>query len=199
MTGKIAKSSLSLMDLLGPDLSKARYWTEFDEHGERLVMPLRRSWKVIGFALVGLGFLAIQHARDFASNPGLFEWAWGIVLLIVLLHVLLNILTSLLAREVVQVKDRELIHGWRLLGLKRERRYPLAAIRSLSAERETKLPDEEQLLSPLKDFGKVGVVNFDCGAQTIGIGAALDQDHGRQVVIWIARRAPRHVTDRFSA
>lgn len=185
------------MDLIGGDSRKLRYWTEFDEHGERLVMPLRRSWKVIGLALFGIGALAVQHADDFKADPGLFEWLWGIILLLALLHVLLNILTSLLAREVVQVKNGELIHGWRLLGLKRERRFPLAEIRGLSAEREIKLPDENQLLSPLKDFGKVGAVNFDCGRETVGIGAALDQDHGRQVVIWIARRAPRHVTEYY--
>ncbi len=185
------------MDLSGRNSEKLRYWTELDQHGERLVVPLRRSWKTIGFAFVGLVFLAIQHADDFSTAPDPFEWAWGIFLLLGLLHVLLNILTSLLAREVVQVKNGELIHGWRLLGLKRERRFPLAEIRGLSAERQIKPPDEEQLLSPLKDFGKVGAVNFDCGSETVGIGAALDQDHGRQVVIWIARRAPRHVTEYY--
>ena len=52
-----------------------------------------------------------------------------------------------------------------------------------------------KLVSPLTDFGKAGVVKFDYRGDTIGLGAGLDEAHGQQVVEWIARRAPRSVTE----
>lgn len=181
------------MDLTGPDFSKAQFWIEFDEAGERLVMPLRRSWKVVGWALLGLAFAVGQYFYQLSADPNRFEWFIGLLLFAGLLHVVLTVLTSLLAREIVRIESGDLIHGWRLFGVTREKRYPLREIIALSADREVSMPQTDQLLSPLKDFGKVGVVNFDYLGKTIGIGAAVDQAHGQQVVAWISRRAPRSV------
>ncbi len=183
------------IDLTGPDFSQTRYWTEFDERGERLVMPLRRKWKVVGLALAGFAFGSIQHIMHISNPPELADLLWGALLLGGLLHLVLNMATSMLAREILRIENGTLVHGWRLGFLHREKRYPLREIHALSAEREIAPAKDDQLLSPLRDFGKTGAVNFDWGDKTIGIGAALDQDHGRQVVEWIVRRAPRSVVE----
>ncbi len=109
------------------------------------------------------------------------------------LALLLNALTSLLAREEVQVAGGELIHGWRLLGLRRERRYRLTDVHDFGLPRdEDTAAKPDQLVSPLRDFGKRGSVVFSHAAgQKAALGVALDDDHASQVVNWIARRMPR--------
>lgn len=183
------------MDLTGPDFSKASYWTEFDELGERLVMPIRRGWKTIGGALAGFGFLLVKSHAAFDDEPGPFQYLIFATLIGVALYLLLSILTSLVAREVIQIGHGEMVHGWRLLGLKRERRYLLREIHRLTVGREEAKGSLESLVSPLKDFGKAGVVNFDYRGKTIGLGAGLDAVDGQRVVNWIVRRTPRSVSE----
>lgn len=186
---------MSVMDLTGPDFSNASYWIEIDESGERLVMPIRRNWKRALAALGVFAVGAVQHLYDIPDPIDLFYklvaafWLFGFI------HLLLNILTSLFARETLRVECGELVHGWRLLGLTREKRYPMRDIQALSASREINPPKDDQLFSPLVDFGKTGVVNFDFKGRTIGVGAALDQAHGQQVVNWLARRGSRSMLD----
>jgi hypothetical protein len=183
------------MDKLGPDFSTAQYWTEHDETGERLVMPIRRGLKVVGTALLGFGFALFKAHAVFGHEPGLFEYAVFAALGGGALFLVLNILTSLFAREVIQISNGELIHGWRLLGLKREKRYLLREIRGLGVGRSTTSKTADQLVSPLKDFGKAGEVSFDYCGVLIALGAGLDESHGLAVVNWIARRAPRSVLE----
>lgn len=182
------------MDLIGPDFSKARYWTEFDERGERLVMPLRRSWKAIGAALFGFGlWLAERLIRLWGHQH---ERGWEDYLVVTLaaffvVHLLLNVATSLLAREHLRVEGGELIHGWTVFGLQRETRYRMSEITRLSTDPAGFAEETKQLLSPLSDFGKKGVVKFFYRDKMRGIGAALDEAHGEQVMAWIVRRIPR--------
>lgn len=183
------------MELIGQDFSKARYWTEFDEHGERLVMPIRRSWKAVGYGLFGFAIVIFKsHVIQGVSGP--FEYVILAGLACFALYLTLNILTSLLAREVVEIRHGELIHGWRLLGLRREKRYQLKDVFQLRANDEPGDDTGEKLISPLKDFGKAGVVTFEYHGARVGLGAVLDAAHGEQVAAWIIRRAPHHVTGR---
>lgn len=184
------------MDLLGPDFAKARYWTEFDEQGERLVMPIRRSWKVVGGTLAGFGFMIVKMHALFEHEPGWFEYTAFAGLIGGALYLVLIILTSLLTRETIQIRNGELVHGWRLFGLKREKRYRLAEVFDLGISNDEQAASLEKLVSPLKDFGKAGVVSFDFRGETVGMGAGLDEAHGQQVIEWIARRAPRGVMAR---
>lgn len=182
------------MDLSGPDYSKATYWIEFDERGERLVMPMRRSWKAVGGALLAFGFWLGERLLHFKHSFATLDWMdYGLIALIglVLMHLLLNVLTSLLAREVLRIESGDLVHGWSLLGLRRESRYRLSEIERLETDPSGLAQEAKELLSPFKDFGKKGVVKFDYRGKIRGIGAALDEDHGQQVVNWIARRIPR--------
>lgn len=182
------------MDLLGPDFSKASYWTEFDERGERLVMPLRRSWKAIGAALFGFGLWLGERSLRLLGHDHKRGWEDYLVVGLsgfVVVHLLINIATSLLAREVLRVEGSELIHGWTILGLRRETRYRLTEISGLSIDPAGSAEEAKQLLSPLSDFGKKGVVKFDYRGKMRGIGAALDEAHGEQVMAWIVRRIPR--------
>ena len=107
------------------------------------------------------------------------------------IHLLLNIASSLLAREVLRVEGGELVHGWTVLGLRRETRYRMVEMSRLTTDPAGFAEEAKQLLSPLSDFGKKGVVKFDYRGKMHGIGAALDEAHGDQVVAWIARRIPR--------
>lgn len=182
------------MNLTGPDFSQAAYWTEFDERGERLVMPMRRSWKAVGMALLGFGFWLGERLIHFKHNLDALDWldyATIGFISFVLLHLLLNVLTSLIAREVLRVDGRDLVHGWTMLGLKRETRYRLEEILGLESNAATLAEEAKELISPFRDFGKKGVVKFDYRGNACGIGAALDEAHGQQVVNWIARRIPR--------
>ncbi len=183
------------MDLLGPDFSKASYWTEFDARGERLVMPIRRSWKVVGGALLGFGYLLFKGHALFGHEPGPIEYFFFTALAGLAIYLVINVIASLLTREVIQIGHGELIHGWRLIGLRREKRYQLSKIRQLSAGLEEDSAKLDKLVSPLSDFGKAGVVNFYYRGTKIGLGAGLDEAHGQQVVEWIARRAPRSVLE----
>lgn len=183
------------MDLTGPDFSRAAYWTEFDEHGERLVMPMRRNWKVVGTGFLALVLFAFQHRIGLGWPTSPIDWLWPLSLVGLTLLLVVNVLTSRLAREVLRIEGGALVHSWALFGLRREKRYPLRDIRALSAEREVDPPKDERLVSPFKDFGKAGWVTFECQGQTVGLGAALDQAHAQQVVLWIARRAPRSVLE----
>jgi hypothetical protein len=94
---------------------------------------------------------------------------------------------------VIQIRGGELVHGWRLLGLKREKRYPLSEMFDLTISSTEDSASLDKLVSPLKDFGKAGVVSFDFRGDPVGLGAGLDEAHGQQVIDWIARRAPRGV------
>lgn len=182
------------MDLTGQDFSKASYWTEFDERGERLVMPLRRSWKAIGAALFGFGLWLGERVLRLWGHHRERDWENYFVAALAaffVIHLLLNIATSLLAREVLRVEGGDLIHGWTVLGLRRETRYRMAEISGLSTDPAGFAEEAKQLLSPLSDFGKKGVVKFDYHGKMRGIGAALDEAHGEQVVAWIVRRTPR--------
>lgn len=182
------------MDLTGPDFSKAAYWIEFDERGERLVMPMRRSWKVVGTAVVGFGIWLGERLIHFKHNLDtldFFDYLTIGFIAVVLVHLLLNVVTSMLAREVLWIDGRDLVHGWTLLGLKRETSYRLDEISKLETDPASFAKETKELLSPLWDFGKKGVVKFDYRGTPRGIGAALDPDHGQHVVNWIARRIPR--------
>lgn len=181
------------MNLLGPDFSKANYWTEFDAAGERLVMPIRRGWKVIGSALLGFGFVIAKAHTVFDNEPGPFEYFAYSVMVAGAIYLIFNIAASLLTREVIQISHGELVHGWRLVGMKREKRYRLSEITQLALGEADSADSLNKLVSPLKDFGKAGVVQFDYRGDTIGLGAGLDEAQGQQVVDWIARRAPRSV------
>ena len=99
------------MNLLGPDFSKASYWTEFDVGGERLVMPIRRSWKVVGGALLGFGFVLFKAHAVFEHEPGSFEYMVFAGLAGGAIYLVLNIIASLLTREVIQISHGELVHG----------------------------------------------------------------------------------------
>ena len=182
------------MNLAGPDFSKAAYWTEFDERGERLVMPMRRSWKAVGAALLGFGLWLGERVLHFKHSLDALEFldyaTIGFIGLM-LLHLLLNVLTSMIAREVLRVDGRDLVHGWTMLGLKRETRYRLDEISGLESNAATPAEEAKELLSPFRDFGRKGVVKFDYRGNVRGIGAALDEAHGQQVVNWINRRIPR--------
>lgn len=181
--------------MAGSAFAKPRYWTEWDAQGERLVMPLRRSWKVVGGALLAFGFGAIQALVTFSDEPDFFDYVVAAVLLFGFVHLLLNVLTSVLAREVLRIETGTLVHGLWLLGFKHEKRYPLREVFGLSADRRIEEAKDDQLISPLRDFGKKGAVAFEFKDRTVVIGASLDEAHGRQVVDWIGRRAPRSVFD----
>jgi hypothetical protein len=181
------------VDLLGPDFSKASYWTEFDAGGERLVMPIRRSLKVIGGALLGFGFVIFKAHAAFEHEPGSFEYLIFAGLIGGAIYLVLSIIASLLTREGIQISHGELVHGWRLLGLKREKRYLLRDVYQLTTRIDEDSAGLDKLVSPLKDFGKAGVVTFTYRGDTIGLGAGLDEAHGQRVVEWIAQRAPRNV------
>lgn len=183
------------MNLLGPDFSTARYWTEFDAQGERLVMPIRRSWKVVGTALLGFGFVIIKAHAVFGHEPGPFEYFAFTAMFAGAIYLVLNIVASMLTREVIQIAHGELIHGWRLLGARREKRYRLSEIAQLSIGDADSAESLNKLVSPLKDFGKAGMISFFYRGTKIGMGAGLDEAHGAQVVDWIARRAPRSVLE----
>ena len=183
------------MNLLGPDFSKASYWTEFDVSGERLVMPIRRSWSAVGWALFGFGVVIFNFRRNFEHEPEPYDYLVFAGLIGGAIYLVLNILASLLTREVIQVSHGELVHGWRMLGLRREKRYRLSEIHLLSAGLGEDSANLDKLVSPLSDFGKAGVVNFYYRGTKIGLGAGLDEAHGLQVVEWIARRAPRSVLE----
>lgn len=177
------------MTLLGPDFSNARYWTELDEGGERLVMPIRRSWKVVGGAMFGFGLALFKVHPMLEEEPGAFEYLILACLAGGAIYLMLNIVASLLTREVILVGHGELVHGWRLLGLKREKRYALRDIRALAIRTDEDSAGLDNLVSPIKDFGKAGVVHFDYHGDMIGLGAGLDHAHGQRVVEWIARRS----------
>lgn len=181
------------MNQLGPDLTKASYWTEFDEQGERLVMPIKRSWKTVGWAVAAFGFALVKMHAVFEHEPAAFEYMVFIAIIAAALYLVFSIVTSLLAREVIQIRHGDLVHGWRLLGLKREKAYRLGDITHLRVGRLDSEAGLDKLVSPLKDFGKAGVVAFEHSTGTVWLGAALDQAHGQQVVDWIARRAPRGI------
>ncbi|MFM5931536.1 MAG: hypothetical protein ACKOPQ_11545 [Novosphingobium sp.] len=183
------------MDLSGKPLSVPQYWTEWDERGERLVMPIRRSWKVIGSALFFFALGSVQHARLVGEGANFFEYIFLAIIVAGALHFVLRTLTSLVAREVLRIEAGTLIHGWEIFGIKREKRYPLRDIYGLSADRDLSLPEAKQLFSPIKDFGKIGAVNFDYKGDTIALGAAIDDAHAQGLVDWIARRSPRSVFD----
>lgn len=183
------------MNLLNPDFSKAKYWTEFDASGERLVMPIRRSWKVVGGTLLGFGFVLFKAHAVFDHEPGSFEYLVFVGFAGGAIYLVINIIASMLTREVIQIGHGELVHGWRLLGLRREKRYKLSEIHQLSAGLDEDSAKLDKLVSPLSDFGKAGVVNFFYHGTKVGLGAGLDEAHGEQVVEWIARRAPRSVRE----
>lgn len=183
------------MDLSGSNSGKLHYWTEFDEHGERLVLPLSRSWKVVIGALFGFAFAIFKMHSAFDHEPGLFEYALFAALIGGAVYLTLNILTSLLAREVIQISGGVLIHGWRLFGLKREKRYQLSEVSGLGINTEESAASLDKLVSPFSDFGKAGIVSFYHRGTRVGLGAAINDSHGQRVIEWIARRAPRNVTE----
>lgn len=183
------------MDLIGPDFSNAQFWTEFDAAGERLVMPLRRGWGAMGWALGGFLLFAFNHFVQLKDEMRGFDWLMVLLVGLGFLRLLAEVMTNLLAREMLRVELGDLVHGWRILGYRRERRYRLKEIRSLAADRDINPPKMNELISPFNDFGKIGTVNFDYGDQTVSIGAALDRAHGEQVVRWITLRAPRSIVE----
>lgn len=183
------------MDLLGPDFSKAVYWTEFDESGERLVMPIRRSLKVVGGALLGFGYLLFKSHASFGHEPEPLDYLIFAGLAATAGYLLINIATSLFAREIIAIRAAQIVHGWRLLGLTREKSYPLVEVTALRTQEPDEGKSTDKLVSPLFDFGKSGTVAFDYRGQTIRLGAALDEDHAARVVEWIARRGPSSITN----
>lgn len=182
------------MDLTGQDFSRAQYWTEFDERGERLVMRLRRRWQPVLLALGGtlllLGIKSMplwEHRENLQGS----DYLLLAMLTAAVVHLLINAVTSLVARETIRIEGGNLVHGLSVLGLRRERRYRLTDIEHLTTDEAGQGEERKQLISPLLDFGKQGMVKFRYHDGMRGIGAALDLAHGEQVVAWIARRIPR--------
>lgn len=54
-------SRMAKFELTNPAQS-ATYYIDFDEQSERLVIPMRKSWKVIGGADTGLIALLVKFA-----------------------------------------------------------------------------------------------------------------------------------------
>jgi hypothetical protein len=178
------------MNLARQNQLGARYWTEFDEQGERLVIPIRRNWKTIagGFGLLILyGF---QHAVQLRDR----DWISFLMLTFIALATLLFLgeaLTSLLGRETIQVSGGKLRHGWRLFGFGRTKEYEVGSIRLLAADRDLTKPDPKKLVSALRDFGKIGSIAFDYGDKTVFMGATLEPGEAQPVVDWLTRRLPK--------
>jgi len=93
------------MDLIGPDFSKAQFWTEFDAAGERLVMPLRRGWGAMGWALGGFLLFAFNHLVQLKDEMHGFDWLMVLLVGLGFLRLLAEVMTNLLAREMLRIID----------------------------------------------------------------------------------------------
>lgn len=178
------------MDLTGPDFSTAAYWTEFDERGGRLIMPIRRGWKAIGGAVLVFAFAKVQHSLHFGRDWDLFDMALVLFVIVTGMLLLVELVTSLFAREVLRIEGLDLVHGWHLLGLRREARYPVHEIRNLARDDYDIAAVRKRLISPLKDFGKVGAVRFDSARGTVHVGLEMDEAHAEGLLRWLAARLP---------
>ncbi len=137
----------------------------------------------------------VKDARSLGSDYELFDVLILALLVLASVHFLMNAMTSLVGKEIFRVHGGYLIHGWRLFGLKRESSYRVSDIRLLSADRGFDAPDAKRLISPLWDFGKLGIIKFDYGTRTISMGAAVDEEMGGRIADWLIRRLPRSATE----
>lgn len=169
----------------------APYHVEVDADGQRIVIPIRMSWRTVawaaGVALFSIGFHTLQNA----DKSGFFAWLMEAVAALGLLTVAAGALTSLFAREFVQIGHGRLIHGWRLFGLKRQSAYSVRDIAALTTLDPPTDDKKKNLVSPLSDFGKIGLIKFEIGSKTIHLGPTLNEAEAVAVVEWLARRLPR--------
>lgn len=174
-----------------------RYHVEVDPDGQRLVIPIRMAWDtVLGAAILTVLSIGFHTFRDEGLSGFWFWLTYGIAAL-GLAAVLTNALTSLFAREFVQIGHGQLIHGWRLFSLRRQRSYAVREIAGLTAlaESEEHEKRKKQLVSPLSDFGKIGTVKFEVGTKTVHLGPTLNEGEALAVADWLARRLPRGASE----
>lgn len=109
----------------------------------------------------------------------------------------LSLITSLLAEEFVQISGGRISHGWRLLGLKRQKSYPVNEVSWLTwlEEPEKDSDRSKDIISPIFDFAKVGMIKFDVGSKSHLLGATLDVESARKVYHWMARRLPKSASE----
>lgn len=179
-----------------PALPSTFYRVEVDARGQRLIIPIRLGWKPVGVATATALFGSLAHGGKLLTDDSTFGWVMRALYALGLIFILLAALTSLYAREVIEIGHGELIHGWRLFGLRRSRRYRVADIfglTSLAADADA-AKAKGKTLSLLSDFGKKGLVRFEVGAKTVHLGPTLTEPEAKEIAAWLAARLPRGAT-----
>jgi len=176
-----------------PSSPQTSYRVEVDPRGQRLVIPIRIGWKAVSMAVIATLAGSALHVGKLFDDISLFGWLVKAAFGLGLLAMLINALTSLFAREFVQIGHGELVHGWRLLGLRRQKSYRASEIWGLTSlnASEDDPKTKKRLISPLSDFGKTGLIRFEAGTTTVHIGPTLTEPEADEIATWLARRLPR--------
>ena len=174
-----------------PAVPNQPFRIEFDADGERLVIPIRRSWRTVALATGAAILVAAIDLSRFDDPLGFFDILFGICVALTFLAVIVAMLSSLLGREIIQVSRGMLIHRFHLMGLRRQTSYRIDDIRALTGVEGSQVKEARQLISVLSDFGKSGRIKFDYGDKSKYLGLALDEGSVEPVIVWLARRLPR--------
>lgn len=185
------------MDRRLPSPTNAAYRLEHDSSGELLIIPIRHKLKTVFIAASSGMFLTALHLGQAEDHEGILVYIPWALAVFSTLALILSVLTSLAAEEFVQIGAGRIAHGWRLFGFKRQKSYPVGDVSWLTwlEEPEKESDRSKRTISPLFDFGKVGMVKFDVGSKSHLLGATLDVENARQVYAWLARRLPRSASE----
>jgi hypothetical protein len=173
------------------------YRIEFDDKGERLVLPLRRDLRALAWGVLAIALFVAVGTDQFQQRRG---WLDAIPLAFAAFAIVESIggfVLTLLGKETIQIVGGRLKHSWRVIGVGREATYALVDMESITAA-STRFsdydPESNNPVSPLREFGRRGRIKIDLADRSLHLGVALKDDDVDQVIAWLVRRLPKSVT-----
>lgn len=180
---------ISYSGLIGPRLRK-----EMPMGVEQLRVLPRRSWKMIGMAMLLIVFRDLQavmhiwHRRDWMDN--LLAGVW----IVLFVGMIVAAIGEFFGFEVFSVGRGELMVRRGIGPISRTFHFPVGGIRELvgsdPTDKEGKRHLGNILLKP-----KAGAVRFECDGKTHYFGDSIDEADGEAIVRWLRPKLPKTATD----
>ena len=173
----------------------ARFSVERRAGVEHFVIPARRNWFMLLFLslwLVGWSLGFVSAFSEVAHGSGdLFLIVWLTGWTIGGGFVVTTILWQLGGKEYLAVDSGGLLHGWRMVGIGRERRYDLSYMSNLRVS-EAGMPwgnFARPSFPPIFANGW-GTIRWNYGARTVSAAMGMSEAESEMIVARLSARLP---------
>ncbi len=171
---------------------KPRHRIVFEDGVETILLPARRNWFALPFLSVWLTmwtFGGVMAIAELLREVQAFLLFWLVGWAVGWCFAAASVLWQLTGRETIAVVHGDLLLRLRAGPFSRTRCYRGGEVRNLRVRPQTMMDWQVGGFVPLLD--RMGSVQFDHGARTVGLATGIDEAEAATIRDWLLPRLPR--------